>query len=81
MNWLSKNPKLSTEKLLVFGALGIYLVRHMMLQKSGQLGNEPPLMLKIDKSKLFEVAKRRFNLSEAQATTLEGLYDHFMNKG
>jgi len=38
MNWLSKNPKLSTEKFLVFGALAIYLFRHTMLQKKGQLG-------------------------------------------
>jgi len=81
MNWLSKNPKLSTEKFLVFGALAIYLFRHTMLQKKGQLGNEPPLLLKIDKSKVFEVAKRRFNLSDAQTNALEGIYDHFMDKG
>jgi len=39
------------------------------------------LLLKIDKSKVFEVAKRRFNLSDAQTNALEGIYDHFMDKG
>lgn len=76
----SKNPKLSVEKMLVFGALGLYVFKHIQLQRSGQLSGEPDLLLKIDKQKLFDHASKMMNMNPAQRTLLEGLYDHMMQK-
>jgi len=75
---LSKNPKLAAERLLIFGALGIYLYRYMKLKKEGQLAGEPDLAVKIDKQKMFDMAAKQFNIREPQRQVLEGLYDSMM---
>lgn len=78
--FLSKNPKLAMERMLVFGALGIYLLSHIKLQKQGQLAGEPDLLLKINKKKLFDSASKLFKMTPTQRTALEGLYEHFMEE-
>lgn len=78
MDFFSKNPKLSLEKMLVFGALGLYVFKYVQLKKQGQLSGEPDMLLKIDKRKMFDIAGKRFKLSEAQRNVLEGVYDHMV---
>lgn len=80
MNIFSKNPKLSLEKFLVMGAVGLYVLKHIQLKRSGELAGEPDLLLKIDKEKMFEAAKKKFKLSDLQAATLEGVYDSMTSK-
>lgn len=75
MNIFSKNPKLSLEKMLVFGALGLYVYRHLQLQRKGELKGEPDLMLRIDKQKVVETASKHLKLSGAQKAVLGGLVD------
>jgi hypothetical protein len=76
----SKNPKLSLEKMLVFGAIGLYVAKHIKLKKEGQLAGEPDLMLKIDKKKMFDMAQKHLKLNPAIRQTMEGLYDTMLTE-
>lgn len=78
---LSNNPKLSAEKLLIFGALGLYLFKYIQLQRQGQLAGDPDLMLKIDKKKMFDAAAKQFNINPLVRTAMEGIYDTMLNEG
>jgi hypothetical protein len=77
-NMLSKNPKLSVEKMLVFGALGLYVYKYVMLKKQGQLSGDPELAVKIDKQKMFDMAEKQFKLNPFMRQAMEGLYDTMM---
>lgn len=78
--FLSKNPQLSIQRLLVFGAVGYYIYSHVKLKQKGQLGNEPDLMVNIDKKKMFDMAEKRFQLNPMHRSMLEGLYDQMFKK-
>lgn len=78
--FFSNDPKLCVEKLLVFGALGLYIYKHIMLKKSGELAGEPDFMLKVDKDKIFDYASKRFSMNPAQRAVLENIYDHLMKE-
>ena len=77
---LSNDPKLKLERLLVFSALGVYLLRHFQLQNAGQLGSTDNLMVNVDKKKVFDLAERQFKMNPVQRQALEGLYDRFAEK-
>lgn len=77
---LSKNPKLTAERLLIFGAIGIYLLKYVNLKKQGQLAGEPDLAIKIDKQKMFDMAAKHFNINPAQRQVMEGIYDSLMEE-
>lgn len=72
---LSKNPKLSLEKALIFSAIGLYVYKYAMLKKQGELAGEPDLMVKIDKQKMFDLAEKKLNLNPIARQAMEGLYD------
>jgi len=71
----SSDKQLQFEKLLVFGALGLYLFKHIKLQREGKLGeNEPDLLLKIDRKKMFDAAEKHFSMNPAQRMMMEGVF-------
>jgi hypothetical protein len=74
----SNSPDLKLQKLLVFGALGLYLIQQLRLQAKGQLAGDDSLLLKIDKKNIFDSAAKRFNMNKIQRSLLEGVYDELM---
>lgn len=76
---LSNDPKLSLEKMLIFGALGLYLYKYIMLQKAGQLSGDPDLLVKIDKKKMFDAASKQFKINPVVRTAMEGIFDTMMS--
>lgn len=77
----SKDPKLSFQKLLVFGAVGYYIYTHIRLKRQGALSGEPDLLVSIDKKKMFDLAEKRFSLNPLHRSMLEGVYDTIFLKG
>ena len=80
LNFLSKNPKLSLEKFLVFGAVGLYIFKYIKLQQKGQLSGEPAMLLKIDKKKMFDMAEKKFKIDPFVRQAMEGVYDNMMKE-
>lgn len=78
---LSKNPKLSMERLLIFGAVGLYLYKYLSLQKKGELAGEPDLLVKVDKQKMFDMAQKKLRLNPMQRMAMEGIYSSLFEKG
>lgn len=76
----STNPKLSLEKFLVFGAVGLYVMKYINLKSQGELNGEPDLLVKIDKQKMFDLAQRQFKLNPAQRMMMEGIYDSLISQ-
>ncbi len=76
----SKNPKLTVERMLVLGALGLYVAKHIRLKKQGELAGEPDLLVKVDKKKMFDLAQKHLNLNPAIRQTMEGLYETMMSE-
>jgi len=74
---ISKNPALSTEKLLVYAALGYYLFRQIAAQKAGTLAGDE-WMVKVDKEKMFGMAQKHFNLNPMSRGIMEQMFDNLM---
>jgi hypothetical protein len=74
---ISKNPALSTEKLLVYAALGFYLYRQIMAQKEGTLSGDE-WMVKVDKEKVLGMAQKHFNLNPIHRGIMEQMFEGLM---